>query len=231
MQRSTLLSLDDMPATTSLELDRAPTPASEFQRTATPRPVQFGNLTIRPVDETPPVAPREMIDVSRVRACPKCRFNASLDDTACPKCGVIFAKMRFDAPRAVEPIHLDVGMEEKTSAYELRVLSIVASLTFIALMLSPNVAKDANAELIMIAGMFQLGAFLTWVGARAYEWGTKNGAVGIIVLFFTTGWLWPLFAKPVSWIAGLVGVNLPRATGWIVTGIALATSIAVAGAR
>jgi hypothetical protein len=220
MQRSTLLSLDDMPATTSLELDLKPVEA--------PRPVQFGNLRIRPVDETPPVVPQETLDISCARACPKCSFNASMDDVSCPKCGVIFAKMRFDAPRAVEPIHLDVGMEENTSTVELRVLSIAAALTFMALVFTSTLPTFRHADHIVVAGVFQVLAFIIWFGARAWDWGVSNGALGVVVLFFTTGWLWPLISKPIAWLAALFGVNFPLITGWLAMALAIAASVVVA---
>jgi hypothetical protein len=202
----------------------------------------FGNLTVRSQNEQR-AAERAAWAAAGVqpRVCIKCSWESDPREASCPKCGVIFAKALprtttppvFTAPVRAEDEFVPLAPEARDDAPyylgELRVLSMLASLGTLALVaaLRPSSGVDA----LDVVFVLHFAALLTWIGARAFEWGVKHGFIGVIVLFFVTGWIWPLMAKPIAWIARVSSMALPRATSWVPMAVLAVLSLAVAALR
>jgi hypothetical protein len=199
----------------------------------------FGNLNVRTQNEQRAQERAEWAAAGiQPRTCMKCSWQTHPDEQWCPKCGVVFAKAmaRTSTPAPFVPDHAGfdpIAPETPDDAPyffgEVRVMSMLASVGTLALVAGAR--TNSGVDLLDAAFVLQLLAVLMWIGARAYEWGVKNGAVGFIVLFFVTGWIWPLMAKPIAWLARVPASLLPRATGWIPAGVLLALSCAAAIVR
>ena len=113
--------------------------------------------------------------------------------------------------------------ELRAKPEELRVLSIGASLlTLVFVMAARGHAPGDAPPMIFMLMWLELAALVTYVAARAFDWGMRTGWPGVIVLLVVSGCIWPLISKPIPYAAGVVGRALPRATSTRATLVAIA---------